>query len=121
MKKAVWFVIAIVLVAMLMVMYIYQNIQAIQVSYRIQQKERELSAVSDEYKRLVFEVNALHSPAYLESKIRTSGVQLIQPTNIRFINNMVKVPPTLFAKDTHENLLGRLEFMSEAHANSTES
>ena len=123
MRKVFYFIGCVTVTVILMILYIYQNIQLIQASYRIRQKEERLAEVSDVYKKLVCEINALHSPAYLEGKMMQQGVKLVQPTNIKLLEQVVHIQPTLFAENVHArrpvNLLNTI--MPEAHAHTTES
>ncbi|MBN1492645.1 MAG: hypothetical protein JW938_00710 [Candidatus Omnitrophica bacterium] len=124
MKNIVLFILTISLAAVLMIVHINQNVALIKRSYVIRDKERELAVISDQYKQLVFELNALHSPGMLENKILQSGIKLIHPTDIKIIKNMVPLDATLLAKNINAKdrfgILGGLEFLPEAHANSSE-
>ncbi len=124
MKKITFFLTTITFLAILMVFQISQNVALIKQSYQIREKERELAMISDEYKQLVFEINALHSPGRLENKIIESGIRLIHPTNIKIIKNMVPVDTTLMAQKGNPRdrfgILSSIEFIPEAHAHSSE-
>ncbi len=112
------------MLGVLMIVHINQNVSLIKRSYAINAKEKELAIISDQYKQLVFEINSLYSPGTLESKILASGIRLIHPTDIKIIKNMVPLDATLLAKNIHAEdrfgILGGLEFLPEAHANSSE-
>jgi hypothetical protein len=123
-KKIAIFLTTITFIAALMILQINQNVALIQQSYTIRDKEKELAMVSDQYKQLVFEINSLHSPGKLQNKIIESGIHLIHPTNIKIIKNMVPVDATLLAKNVNVRdrfgILSSIEFIPEAHANSSE-
>ena len=114
----------IAMIGVLMIVHINQNVALIKRSYAINAKEKELAVISDQYKQLVFEINALYSPGTLENKIMESGMRLVHPTDIKIIKNMVPLDATLLAKNIHAEdrfgILGGLEFLPEAHANSSE-
>ncbi len=121
MKKIGIYLSLVLCVTALSVVYIYQNIRVMQRSYAIQAKEGELVIVSDEYRQLSYEVNALRSPERLENSIHEAGINLIHPTDVRFIKNIVVNDKGLAAHGVQMNMMHYLELMPEAHASSSRS
>ncbi len=124
MKGIIRFFIAVSMGTCLLILYIHQNVRLIQVSYDIRLNETRLAEVSDEYKQILFELDMLRAPASLEDKIMRANIDLVHPTDVQVIESAQPDPLRIVhhaAYPTHLSFLGKLDFISEAHANSAES
>ena len=92
-----------------LLLYVHEQIEVLRVSYRIQKKSSELSQMSEEFRRLSFEVAQFRSPQSLEKKLEKSSLPLTLPREIQVLKIpdktiQPKVNPIQFRAPSH-NLL----------------
>ncbi len=107
------------LVTFALLLYVHTQVSIFQVSYAIQRKEKELAALSDEFKMRRFEVSKLHSLNYLDRRKREMNLKLAIPKEIKMIlvpapkeMPLVLEPPPLVRK----GLFSFVNFIKEAQA-----
>lgn len=81
---------------LLLLVYVHEQIALVRVSYLIDAKSVEYSRLSEEYRRIKFEVDQLKAPRLLEEKMKNLSLQLTLPQEI----HVIKTPaPKLSVQD----------------------
>ena len=119
MRQIMVFMGALSLVAVLMIGYISQYVQQLQTSYRIQAKQKRIQRLEDEYKIATYDLQLARSPVQLEKLLGETGLPLIQPKDVKFVQNPFAAQPALFVENVKSNHFGLTDFVSEAHADSS--
>ena len=73
-------------VTLALILHVHTQISIFQVSYSIQKKEKELAALSDEFKMRRFEVSKLHSLNYLDRRKKEMNLKLAVPKEIKVVS-----------------------------------
>ncbi len=72
-------------VSFLMLLYVHGETSLFSISYGIDAKSKQLAKVSEEYRRLRFEVEQLKAPLVLENKMKEMSLELMLPSDVRVI------------------------------------
>lgn len=72
-------------ITLLLLLHVHAQVSIFQVSYLIQKKEKELADLSDEYRKMKFEVSKLHSLSYLDKRKKEMNLKLETPKSVRVI------------------------------------
>ncbi len=75
------------------VLYVREQIALLHVSYKIEAKSDKVAELSEEYRRLRFEVDQLKAPRLLEEKMKQLSMELTLPQEIRVVRTPVEAPP----------------------------
>lgn len=73
------------------VVYVREQIALLHVSYQIEAKSEKVAQLSEEYRRLRFEVDQLKAPRLLEEKMKQLSMDLTLPQEIRVVRTPVEV------------------------------
>ena len=65
--------------------YVHARVSVLQVSYAIQEKEKRLSKLSDEFRNCKFQVSKLRSLNYLDKRRREIDSSLVVPETVKAI------------------------------------
>ncbi len=82
---------SIISITFVLLCYVHLQSEVFHVSYNIAEKEKRMSQLSDDYKKLNFEVSKLKSLNYLDKKRREKEVALVVPQRVKTI----RVPMTV--------------------------
>ena len=108
----------------MLLLYTSQHIGIVQTSYDIHQKEKEASRLVEDYKNLRYQVNLLKTPARIEQKLKEANLNFVHPTDVKLVHSTIHVPigdlNNTIAQKPSFMLLGNIEFIQEAYADSTE-
>jgi cell division protein FtsL len=88
MKGAGKIILATAFFSALMLVYVHEQMALFHISYELDAKSEKLSRLSEEYRKLKFEVDQLRAPRLLESKLKELSLDLALPKEVR----VVKVP-----------------------------
>ena len=88
MKGAGKIVLATAFFSSLMLVYVHEQMALFHISYELDAKSEKLSRLSEEYRKLKFEVDQLRAPRLLEGKLKELSLDLSLPKEVR----VVKVP-----------------------------
>lgn len=82
-----------VAITLLMLAYVYQNIEIVKVGYKINHNQRILSYFVDNNRRLVYNLNKLESPTMLAKKINDNRLDLVDAStkSIKYASIKYKV------------------------------
>lgn len=116
MKGAGKIISGIFVLSLFFVLYVREQVALLHVSYQIEAKSDKVAELSEEYRRLRFEVDQLKAPRLLEEKMNKLAMELTLPHEIRVVRMPQEAPasqsldqlaihPTLTAR--FANLLGR--------------
>ena len=110
--------------SLLPLLYVREQIALFRISYLIDEQSSVLSKMSEEYRRLKFEVGQLKSPRFLEEKVKELSLNLTLPQEIRVVRmpssfQVSAVPPlepisTGLVSDRILNFLGRWMDIAQA-------
>lgn len=79
--------------SVLLLLYVHEQIALFHVSYLIDEQSSTLGKMSEEYRRLKFEVDQLRSPRFLEEKMEELSLDLTLPQEIR----VVRIPQNFYS------------------------
>ncbi len=107
-----------------LVLHVHTQISIFQVSYSIQRKEKQLSALSDEFKIRNFEVSKLHSLNYLDKRKKELNLNLVMPKTIQVVSvpaekemsRVIDAPPLV-----QKSVFSFVNFIKEAQAKTASS
>lgn len=74
------------------VFYVREQISLLHVSYEIESKSEKVAELSEEFRRLRFEVDQLKAPRLLEEKMKKLAMDLELPHEIRVVRTPAKEP-----------------------------
>ena len=74
-----------------LLIYVHERVEALRISYRINEKSTQVSQKAEEYRRLKFEVAQLRSPQALEKRLEKLSLSLTIPKEIQ----VLKVPESM--------------------------
>ncbi|MDD4201946.1 MAG: hypothetical protein PHQ52_00575 [Candidatus Omnitrophica bacterium] len=63
---------------LLTLLYVYQNVEIINIGYGITKQEQLLSTYLDEHKQLVYNLNKLESPFTLCERLSSESIELVE-------------------------------------------
>ena len=66
-------------VSLLLLLYVHTQVAILQLSYAIQNKERQVAQLSEEYKLARFQLARLRSPQALSQRLKKMASVLVQP------------------------------------------
>ncbi len=87
-------VVVIFALSLFFVLYVREQISLLHVSYQIEEKSDKVTALSEEYRRLRFEVDQLKAPRLLEEKMKNLSMDLALPQEIRVVRTPLERPLT---------------------------
>ena len=67
-----------VMTTLLTLLYVYQNIEVINLGYDITRNEKQLSTRLDEHEQLVYNLNKLESPVDLSKRLFLEKIELVE-------------------------------------------
>ena len=67
-----------VMTTLLTLLYVYQNVEVINIGYDITRNEQQLSSSLDEHKQLVYNLNKLESPVGLSKRLFLEKIELVE-------------------------------------------
>lgn len=116
MKGAGKIISGIFVLSLFFVLYVREQVALLHVSYQIDAKSDKVTELSEEYRRLRFEVDQLKAPRLLEEKMNKLSMELTLPQEIRVVRmpqemsaskplDQLSIHPTFSTRFT--NLLGR--------------
>lgn len=108
-----------VVITVLMLVYVYQNIEIVKVGYAINHNQRVLSYFVDNNRRLVYNLNKLESPTILAKKISEDKMGLVEANirNIKYASVKYKIESSEIAPARMraiDKLLDNLTIKAEA-------
>lgn len=68
-----------VVITLWALLYVHQQVQLVRISYDIESKEKQVSALLDQNKSLVYNITKQKSPVYLEKKLLASKKEFSIP------------------------------------------
>ncbi len=69
----------------LLLLYVHEQVALFDVSYAMQARSEKLTRLSEEYRRLRFEVDQLKAPRLLDEKMKQLSLGLTLPQEIRVV------------------------------------
>ena len=122
MKGAGKIVILSTFAALMLLLYVHEQISLFHISYEMESKAERLTRLSEEYRQLRFEVEQLKAPRLLENKIKELSLNLTLPQEVRVVrmpaieklNAPVSVLSDSPVPDRLFNLLGRWVDIAQA-------
>ena len=73
------FSVGLIFITLLALLYVHQQVQLIEVSYKIESNEKGVTTLLDQNKSLVYNITKLKSPVYLEKKFLASKKEFVIP------------------------------------------
>lgn len=106
-------------VTVMLLVYVHIYTETYRLSYDIQKGETKLAQLSEQYKIARFRVSRLHSPNYLNKKLKEKSLQLITPKAAEVIK--ITLPKAVEAPiepvtPVKYNFLSWISTMKEAQA-----
>lgn len=88
MKKIVKILLGVLVFSILPLLYVREQVNLFHLSYQIEAQTTKLANLSEEYRKLQYEVDQLKAPRLLEEKMKSLNLDLTLPQEIR----VVRVP-----------------------------
>jgi hypothetical protein len=73
------------IITVLLLLYVHQQVANLQVSYRLNKQQEQLTRMIDTYKNLRFELASLKSPTRVEQKLAEADIALVLPTEVKVV------------------------------------
>ena len=73
------------LVSIFLLLYVHEQIALLRISYTLEDKSEKLVRLSEEYRRLKFDLDQLKAPRLLEAKIKEMQLNLTLPNEVRVL------------------------------------
>lgn len=88
----------------MMLVYVHQQVDIIQCSYRINDQQYELKRLTEMEKKYKFELASLKSPLSVEQKLAEADVELVLPKDVGFLHAPVRpnMPAMAFVSKAQE-------------------
>ena len=102
-----------------LLLHVHTQVSIFQVSYSIQNKEKKLAALSDEYRIRKFEVSKLHSLVYLDKRKKEMNLNLVVPKEIKIVPVPIVKPlvePVMPNSLVRRSFFSFVNFIKEAQA-----
>lgn len=122
MKGAGKIILGVSFVSFLMLVYVHEQISLFHISYELDAKQNKLMHLSEEYRKVKFEVDQLRAPRLLETKLKQLSFNLALPQEVRVVR--VPVPEKILlpveklqtdpSQDHFFNFLGRWVDVAQA-------
>ena len=123
MKGAGKIILGIAFFSSLLLVYVHEQMALFHISYELDEKSEKLSRLSEDYRKLKFEVDQLRAPRLLENKLKELSLNLTLPKEVRVVRVPVEEPlPSLNNLAAHPvqdhffNFLGRWVDVAQAQA-----
>ena len=104
--------IALVLSTILLLLYVHEQVLILKTSYSIENKEREVATLSEQYKIKRFRVDRLKSPAVLSRRVKELAFDFSAPEEQKVVTIM---KPKLEREAIRENWQIPVQFSSWLH------
>ena len=121
MKGAGKTILSVAFVSALMLLYVHEQVALFRISYQLDAKSEKLARLSEDYRKVKFEVDQLRAPRLLENKMKELSLNLALPKEVRVIRipaaEKVEVPVTRLSIPTQDrffNFLGRWVDVAQA-------
>lgn len=88
MKGAGKTILSVAFVSALMLLYVHEQVALFRISYQLDAKSEKLARLSEDYRKVKFEVDQLRAPRLLEQKMKDMQIELALPKEVQ----VVKIP-----------------------------